>query len=106
MTPYTAHLLYRCRIATAADYTPYILETNPIQLLFWADTYKVLDIRLWAKEQIEGILSEAAELWPLFADDEGLVQSALGAVQPWAERLGRVGVEVIQDVRGGSRRLE
>jgi len=88
MTPKTAAQTWRCRIATAArGYEHFLTETDPITLKIWADIYHTGDIKKWATKRVNNILAECAKLWPLFADDGQLVQSALTAAHRSLELL-------------------
>jgi len=102
--PLTAALAWRCRMATAAKgYEHFLTETDPLQLMLWAGIYKTEDIKKWAVERVNNILAECAKLWPLFADDVQLVQSALDAARPSLEKLDRLGwsgIVPIQSVSG------
>lgn len=91
MTPYTAALTYRVRIATAARYAHYITENDPDTLQRWGDTYKTGDIKQWARERIANILAEASKLLPLFAGDESICLSVQNAARDSLEVLGQIG---------------
>jgi hypothetical protein len=92
MEPYTASLLYRCKIRNAVNYIQFVTEANPITLNLWQGDYHVENIKQWAYSKIENVLKTAADLLPLFANDALLVESVQNAVQDSLEELATSGV--------------